>query len=368
MSIFDVDCFLAGLMASQVFIHGARMERATMFYDDYASNDAKIETITAFLIFFISGLVGCTIRRFTPEWVYRSILWLSLVVWVISTAGVGYSFNPNDIPIPHSLAERVTILTCKHTSAGIFFFVTLSDALRVQLQIPQRFALVSIVLSLEIIFWNGTLTFGTGGHIYVDRMGFVCSFIGCVMRFLLVHPVSPAPAPPKTQKNSLYFACSLLHAVIVWLFTSFAFITILPFQNTDYTTHFWGFFIGILIVSAIPGPSIQDITCIIFIFALIGLNATGVFGFLWGLSTGVVWAWITIQPARKVSIVNPEEWMAILCLSASLGSVTQFGMLHGGGGGDFAITVICITILVCVVALCGLYSVLGWTGIYWSTL
>jgi hypothetical protein len=376
MSVFDIDTFLAGLLASQVFIHGARMERATLFYDDYAINDAKIETITAFVIFFIFGMLGCLFRRVGFVRVMKYATWAALAVWVVSTAGVGYSFNPTDVrnnlvAAPLSMTERITILVCKHTTAGFFFFPTLVDAFSFPPS-ALKIILMSIMLPVQAIFWSGALSFGSGGYIYVDRMGFVCGVVACVVRFLLVNAPGDTqqdstPSPTHHQKvNTAFLACGLLHAVITWIFLSFAFIPLLPFQGTDIPTHFWGFFIGTLAVVSVPGPSYRDICAIVAMVVITVLCATGTVGFFWGASTGTIWTWLVIQPARKQSVVRCEEWMAVMCAAAALGSVTQFGLLLSGKTiGDFVITIMSTTMLVCTVALCSVYMALGWTG-FWG--
>lgn len=375
MSVFDIDAFLAGLLASHVFIHGARMERATLFYDDYATNDAKIETIVALLLFFLLGTVGCVLRRFAPDRVVRYATWAALVLWVVSTAGVGYSFNPTDVrnaivPVPMSVAERVTALVCKHTTAGFFFFSTLVDAFAFPRSLA-KITLVSVVMPLNAVFWSSALSFGSGGYIYVDRMAFVCGVVACVVRFLLVNapdsePAAPSPEPDSRKREASFFAAGLLHAVIVCLFTSFAFIPLLPFHGTDTVTHFWGFFIGALATVTVPGPSSQDAVALVAMVVLTGLCAAGATGFFWGSSTGAIWTWATMQPARKPSAVRCEEWMALLCVAGSTGSAMQFGLLASGVYvGNFGITILSTAMLTCAAALCALYVALGWTGVWW---
>lgn len=369
MSLADIDAFLAGLVASQVFIHGVRSEKASLFYDDYDISDAKVETVTGVLLFYIFGILGCACYRTVPSWVVNILMWAQLVVWLVATAGVGYSFSPIDvhehiIDMPSSIADRTTVLACKHTAAGFFFFVTLVDALTSESF--SRVALVSIQWPLQAVFWASAMSYGEGSHIYVDRMAFVCVVMAVIIRILLaqsqfeklyVHPsYSRSSASPAS-------AVIMTHTVSAAIFASYAFIPFQPMSGTDVVSVLWGVSVGAAAVLLTPRPSGHDIVVMIAAIVMVGLCAAGYTGFFWGPPVGAIWTWLSIQPGRHPADTSPGIWMMFFCLASTVGTILQFGIVTSGTiVGSTVVTLLSIVALVCISFSVFLLALAGWNG------
>lgn len=375
----DLDVFIGGLLAGQIFSNSYHVDSIQHFFPDYSNDDAKFDGILMLLMFHIGGVVAGIVNIAYARddgaigMARNTIMWIAFIAWLCGNYGVGYSYslvdfqylashgnNATDALNAKLQLDRIATFIFIDFGGGVFYWCMVGISLQ---RARGGFPIPPIDVTAHLLSWPifallidacfQSVLAENGGYFYLNRIVAVSATVAFAARALLIFPnvVDECGKSERKQTNGSIYRDGLVSSwaigstqmftlTICMSFMYIPFVT-LPFSTNDGLGYIFG---GMVLGGGVGGLLLSTNATNIFsawefgimcrihdICAAVSGVIMAVLMFIWGSapnnaivffygsSVGMIISWYLFQAVRKQKDVRTISWVLTYTMCSVIG-------------------------------------------------